>query len=403
MQVFVARQPILDRLKKTYAYELLFRDGPVNRFTGSDPDQASRSVIDTSFFLLGIDTITGGKPAFVNFTRNALLDGYATVLPTKSLVVEVLEDVTPDLKVIEACRAIRKAGHLIALDDVVYENIPMDLLPLANIVKVDFALNNARDKRKIVELCQPLGIRLLAEKVETQEEFSGALDIGYHYFQGFFFSKPVMVSGRSIPSSKLNLLQLLQQINRPDTNFLRLESIIKHEVSLTYKLLHYMNRVEFAIKAEISSVQQALIMLGEVGIKKWLSIVLLADMGAGVPPEVVTNSVVRAKLCESVAGASRLQLSPQSAFLMGLFSHLDALLERPMEEVLAPLSLPPEVRDALFTGSGELGDLFRMIQAYERGDWPETSRLATVISVDEKLIPEFYFQAMAWGNSTAQI
>jgi c-di-GMP-related signal transduction protein len=170
MQAFVARQPILDRLKKTYAYELLFRDGPVNRYTGSDPDQASRSVIDTSFFLLGIDTITGGKPAFVNFTRNALLDGYATVLPTKSLVVEVLEDVTPDQKVIEACRAIRKAGHLIALDDVVYENIPMCLLPMANIVKVDFVLNDAHGRRKIVELCQPLGIRLLAEKVETQEE-----------------------------------------------------------------------------------------------------------------------------------------------------------------------------------------------------------------------------------------
>jgi c-di-GMP-related signal transduction protein len=403
MQVFVARQPILDRLKKTYAYELLFRDGPVNRYTGSDPDQASRSVINTSFFVLGIEAITGGKPAFVNFTRNALLDGYATVLPTKLLVVEVLEDITPDKEVIEACRAIRKAGNLIALDDVVYGKVPMELLPLAHIVKVDFALNSPQEKLKIVELCRPYGVRLLAEKVETQEDFNGALHAGYHLFQGFFFSKPIMVSGRSIPSSKLSQLQLLQQINRPDTDFLRLESIIRREVSLTYKLLHYMNRVEFAIQADVTSVQQALVLLGEVGIKKWLSIVLLADMGTDVPPEVVTNSVVRARLCESLAGASKLQVSPHSAFLMGLFSHLDALLEQPIEELLAHLSLPADVRDALLTGHGDLGNLFRLMKAYERGDWLETGRLAAIISIDEKLIPELYFQALAWGNSTAQI
>jgi c-di-GMP-related signal transduction protein len=401
MDVFVARQPIFDRLRRTYAYELLFRAGATSTgYDASNADEASLRVLDTTFSVLGFEALTGGKRAFVNFTRDTLVNGYASMLPKNAVVVEILENVVPDDEVMDACRSLKNSGHVLALDDFVLGASYERLLELVDIVKVDFLQNTRADRTRLVDQLRPRGIKLLAEKVETPEEFTEALQAGYHYFQGYFFEKPVVLSGKDVPVSKLNLLNLLREINKPDADFHRIEEVIKREVALTYKLLSYMNRAAFAFRRKVQTLQQALMMLGETGIKKWVSMVALTDMGVDKPFELVVNSVVRAKFCESVAMRMGLDERAHEAFLMGLLSLIDTLLGRPLPELLGALPVAEDVRHALLGGENELGALYRLVTAYEKGTWDEVSQLSATLEVAEAAIPDVYLKAIEWGNST---
>jgi c-di-GMP-related signal transduction protein len=404
MDVFVARQPIFDRFRRTFAYELLFRaSAATNGYDGADPSRDSLRILDISLFLLGLETITGGKRAFVNFTRDILVNGCASIIPQDSIVVEILEDVAPDAEVIEACRRLKTAGHVLALDDFVAGASYEEFLEVADIVKVDFAQNSPAARAALVERLRPRGIKLLAEKVETEDEFAQALAAGYHYFQGYFFSKPVILSGKDIPASKLNLLQLLREIHRVEADFARIEEVIKREVGLTFKLLAYMNRTAFGFRREIETVQQALMLLGELGIKKWATVVALSDLGLDKPFEVVVNSVLRARFGELVAQRIGLHDRAYEAFLMGLLSLIDVLLGRPLAEILGTLPIADEVRQALLGAPNRPGMIHRLVLAYERGDWGEVSALASELGLNERAIPEIYVDAIEWGNSTASI
>ncbi len=379
MDVFVARQPIFDRVRRTYAYELLFRSGASSSaYDGADADQASLRVLDATLSVLGLQTLTGGKRAFINFTRDTLVNGYASIMPKNSVVVEILENVPPDDEVMEACRNLKDTGHLLALDDFVLGTSYEELLEMVDIVKVDF-MQNSR---------------------ETPDDFSHALDAGYHYFQGYFFEEPVVLSGKDVSASKLSLLNLLREINKPDADFHRIEAVIKREVALTYKLLSYMNRAAFAFRRKVQTVQQALMMLGEIGVKKWMSMVALTDMGVDKPFELVVTSVVRAKFCESMALRIGFDERAHDAFLMGLLSLIDTLLGRPLPELLGSLPITEDVRQALLGDDNALGNVHHLAVAYEKGDWAEVSRLSAALGVSEAAIPEIYRKAIEWGNST---
>ena len=401
MDVFVARQPIFDRMRRTHAYELLFRAGAASTgYDGSNADEASLRVLDASLSVLGLETLTGGKRAFINFTRDTLVNGYASMLPKGSVVVEILENVAPDDEVMAACRTLKDAGHVLALDDFVLGESYEALLDMVDIVKVDFTQNAREDRVRLVERLRPRGIKLLAEKVQTPDDFNHALQAGYHYFQGYFFAKPVVMSGKDVPASKLNLLNLMREINKPDADFQRIEAVIKREVALTYKLLSYMNRAAFALRRKVQTLQQALMMLGEVGIKKWVSMVALTDMGVDKPFELVVTSVVRAKFCESVALRIGLDERGHEAFFMGLLSLIDTLLGRPLPELLTTLPIAEDVRQALLGADSDLGRVCRLVVAYERGAWDEVSALAAALGLSETAAPEIYLKAIEWGNST---
>ena len=401
MDVFVARQPIFDRRRRTYAYELLFRsDADSVDYDGSNADHASLHVLDASLSVLGLETLTGGKRAFINFTRDTLVNGYASILPKHSVVVEILETVEPDDEVLKVCRTLKDTGHLLALDDFVPGQSHEEFLELVDIVKVDFVQNTRDDRARVVDRLRPRGVKLLAEKVETPDDFAHALRAGYHYFQGNFFEKAVVLSARDVPASNLSLLNLLREINRPDADFRRIEEVIKREVALTYKLLSYMNRAAFAFRRKVQTLQQALMMLGESGVKKWVSMVALTAMGVDKPFELVVNSVVRAKFCESVALRIGIGERAHEAFLMGLLSLIDTLLERPLPELLGVLPLTEDVRQALLGEANELGDVYRLVLAYERGAWDQVPKLAADLGLSEAVIPDLYVQAIAWGNST---
>jgi EAL and modified HD-GYP domain-containing signal transduction protein len=403
LDVFVARQPIFDRSRRTFAYELLFRDGRTDTYVAPDPDQASLRVLDAAFFLIGPEQITGGKPAFVNFTRDTLVKGYAAIVPSPSIVIELLETVEPDPEVLEACASLRRAGHLVALDDVVQGAVPPALLEVVDIVKVDFLLNGPRERRELAQEYRPRGLRLLAEKVETEEDWRQALDAGYDYFQGYFFSRPVIMARKDVPPLRTNLLKLLHEINRPDVEVAHVEAIIKREVSLTLKLLTYMNLAGFGFRQKVTSVRQALLLLGTHGLRKWASVVALADAGTDKPFELVVTSVVRAKLCERLASRALRDDLADDGFFLGLFSMLDVLFGRPLQEVLDTVPVAEHVRNALLGEDGPLRRLFEVAVAYERGEWAEVSRLASALALDEREFPELYLRAIEWGNSTARM
>ena len=400
MKKFVARQPIFDPHQKVYAYELLFRSGMDNFFDASDPDQASTSVIVDSLLLMGMEKLTGGDRAFINCTRNVLIKGYAALLPKDKVVVEILESVEPDDEVVGACLRLKRAGFMLALDDFIYEERLEPLLPLIDFVKVDFRETTERDRKALVEKLSPRGIKMVAEKVETRSELQQASEMGYTYFQGYFFSKPEIVVAQDIPGYKLNYLRVLQAVNQPEINLVELENIIKLEASLTYKLLRYLNSAFFGFRTEIRSIHHALALLGEEELKKWASLIAMAAMGADKPPELVVSVIVRAVFCESLAPRIGMTNRSNDLFLLGMMSLIDAVLDRPLPEILEKMPISHEIKEALLGVENRFRDVYETVIAYEAADWRSFAEKARKLNLDEETVPDLYLKSVEWAKNT---
>ncbi|MBI5546121.1 MAG: HDOD domain-containing protein [Deltaproteobacteria bacterium] len=403
MDSFLARQPIFDPQSAVYAYELLFRSAAdKNWFTGQDPDQASGKVIHSSVLDFDWESLTGGRRAFVNLTRQGLLAGWVKVLPPEKAVVEVLETVAPDPEVIAACAELKRAGYLLALDDFVYAPEYEPLLALADFVKIDFLLTKERSQREaIARALLPRRIRMLAEKVETREDLAQGRELGYTLFQGYFFCRPEMLATKEIPPSRLAYLRLLQELHRPEVGFDRLEQIVKQDLSLSVKLLRYLNSAAFRWSSRVSTIRQALALLGERPLRQWASVAAFASLGEGRPAELVVTSLVRALFCERLAACAGLAGAQLDLFLVGLLSALDALVGRPLPELLAGLSLRDEVRDTLLGGGRptKLAPIWALAQTWERGDFVAAEALGQQVSVPTRTIAETYRQALAQADA----
>jgi EAL and modified HD-GYP domain-containing signal transduction protein len=398
MDTFIARQPIFDAQRRVYGYELLFRSGLDNVFRHPDPNQATSKVLTDSFFLLGMPILTGGKRAFINITRDILLKEYLFLVPKDLVVAEILETVTPDPDVIAACKKLRRAGYLLAMDDFIYKEDYRPLIELTDFIKVDFLSAREDELLSLVHDFAPQGIRFLAEKVETPETFQHALEIGYEFFQGYFFSKPTILSGKDVPAYKLHYLQILQEIHHPEMNFKRLGGIIKQEISISFKLLRYINSAYFGLRNKITSIMQALVLLGEKEIKNWVSLIALANMGQDKPEEVVVQAIIRAKFCESLASYVRLKHRCEDLFLMGMLSLIDAILDRPLPDILKEIPVAGDIKGALLGEGNALGDVYRYVQTYEKGDWDELYKQSANLGLDEPTSSELYLNAVKWGH-----
>ncbi|MGC2321166.1 MAG: HDOD domain-containing protein, partial [Terriglobales bacterium] len=326
---YVARQPILTADERVFGYELLFRDGVSDYFSATDSDAASRSTLDSSI-LMGLDVMCDGRRAFINCTREVLLEDYITLLPPDRVVVEVLETVPADDAVIASCRRLRQAGYMIALDDFVPGDPREPLTGLADIIKVDVKRNSAVESAAILRRS---GDRwgLVAEKVETREEFETARRAGFAYFQGYFFRRPELMRTREIPANRLNYLRLLKAVARPELDPSELENVIKGEASLCYRLLRYLNSPLFGFPAEIRSVRHALAMLGEREVRRWIRLAATLVAGQSRSSDLVLSALVRARFCELVAESAQ---QGADLFLVGLLSLMDAILGVPMGLVL---------------------------------------------------------------------
>lgn len=402
MEHFVARQPIFDRELRVFAYELLFRSGFDNFYDAIDGDRASSDVLTTSFMLIGLEELTSGKRASINFTRSLLVNEVATLFPSDLLLVEVLENVEPSSEVVEACRKLKRAGYHLVLDDFCPLCADNPLLEIVDIIKVDFGKTQPSERELIPMMGNCRQARFLAEKVETAKEFSQALAWNYSYFQGYFFSKPVVRSSHLIPGSKIAYLRVLNEINKPETDFGELEGIIRQDVSLSYRLLRFMNSAYFGFYERIRSIRHALTLLGLREVKKWVSLATLTGLASDKPEELVVNSLVRARLCEELAPKVGVADRGSELFLMGLFSTIDAIVGRPMSEILGNLPLTEETKIALMGGQNLFRDVFVTLLTYERGDWEGFAECARNLGIDEDVLPALYRDAVSWVNKVLQ-
>lgn len=399
MDLFVARQPIFDRHRKVVAYELLFRSGLQNAFGNADPTKASRQMLDTTLLGFGLDALIGDKFGYFNATRDVLVNQHWSLLPRERTVIEVLETVEPDAEVVAACQAAKTGGYRLALDDFVFRPDYEALLKLTDVVKVDFLATRGAERQQLAQQFVPRGITMLAEKVENYEEYQAGLDAGYELFQGYFFCKPEMVTGKDVPAVKSNLLRLIQEINRPDVDFDNLERIIKSEVALSVRLLRYLRSAGFGWRHDIESIGQALRVLGESNTRKWASLVALTMIGEDKPAELITTSLVRAQLCEQLGIEANLPDRQSDLFLAGLLSTLDALLDKPMGEILSQLAITDEIRSALSGGDTALGETLQLAVSYDRADWERVAQLAPRMALPAPVLPIAYRHAVEWVNT----
>ena len=399
---FIARQPIFDRRERVYAYELLFRSGWENRFTSQDGEAAARDVAD-NFLSAGARTLTQGRRAFINCTRDFLVNEFATVLPREQTVVEILESVEPDNDVIAACRRLKDLGYLIALDDFIYAERLQPLVDLANIIKIDFQVSGPADRRQAVAQFAPLGIKMLAEKVETRDEFAEARASGYSYFQGYFFCQPQIIPSRHIPAYKLNCLRILQAINTPELDRRAVADLIEREVSLCYKLLRFVNSALFGFRRQIGSTQHAVELLGDRAFRKWASIATVLGMAGNEPNELVRTALTRGRCCELLAASLGRRNDEQSLFLLGILSLMDAMLGRPLSEIVADLALPNPVRGALLGKPNRFREILDLVAACESGKWSLVSDLARRLHLDEALLSATFLQAVDWMQRVFQV
>ena len=398
MDLFIARQPIFTRKQAVYGYELLFRSGSANVFSHPDPDQASARVIVDSLLQVGLPTLTGRKRAFINFTRDLLIWDCGALLPKDQAVIEVLETVAPDTETVAACRRLKAAGYLIALDDFDDASGKEPLVALTDIIKVDFLATDNAKRQAIVRKYAPRGIRLLAEKVETPEDFREAAEYGYTYFQGYFFSKPVMLTGTRAPESRLTYVALLQEVLRPELNSQRVADVIGRDVTLTYKLLRYINSPSFGFRRRIASILEAVMLLGEREVRRWASVIGLACLGSEKPAELVAEAAIRAHFCEALAGDTGLAREAEHLFLIGLLSLLDAILDRPLPQLLDELPIVDKVKGALLGQAGPLRDVHDCVLAYVHGEWGRLTGIMEKLRLSEQSLPIRYREAVAWAQ-----
>lgn len=402
MYFYAARQPILDREKKLFAYELLFRDGLENVFPDIDGDEATSRMIAGSQFNFGLDDFIGDKPGFINFTLDTLLKKYPTLLPKEQIVVEILESVQPGKRLLAEVQQLKELGYVIALDDYIHQKVWRHFYPFVDIIKIDFRTTTPELIQEIITTVSEFPhIKLLAEKVETNEEFQLAYNLGFSYFQGFFFSRPEMLQSKALSPAQMTLAELLYETSKSDMDFANITAIFQRDVNLSYKLLRYSNSAVFKRRAEIETIKQALIVLGQAELKKFLSVLFTAQLSSDKPAELMRLAMTRAKFAEGLAALHH-KTDTAKAFLTGMMSLMDAILDEPMTSVLNKLPLAKDIKAALLDEPSDLTEYLTLVRHYEQADWPNATLLIAKLNLDPAVVPDAYHEAVQWANIQMQ-
>ncbi|HEY0924587.1 EAL and HDOD domain-containing protein [Rheinheimera pacifica] len=398
MYFYAARQPILNRNKELYAYELLFRDGLENVFPDIDGDEATSRMVEGSQFSFGLDDFLGDKPGFINFTLDTLQKKYPSMLPKEQVVVEILETIQPGKRLLAECQDLKEKGYLLALDDYIHQPVWRHFYPFIDIIKIDF---RSTSTDTITDIKQAIAdfphIKLLAEKVETNEEFQVALDLGFSYFQGYFFSKPEMMQSKALSPAQMTLAELLYETSKSDLDLGKITQVFQRDVHLSYKLLRYSNSTIFKRRSEIETIKQALVVLGQAELKKFLSLLFTSQISSDKPAELMRLSMTRARFAEGIAELHG-KVDTAKAFLTGMMSLMDAILDEPIDSVMSKLPLAREIKDALVMRQGVLSEYITLIQFYEQGQWQEANQAINMLQLPPDKVPDAYHTAVQWAN-----
>ncbi len=400
MDIFVARQPIFDRNNTVVAYELLFRNGYENFYKNLNGNDKTLNVIANSFYTFDFKSVIDNKKAFINFTEKLIKEEIATILPCEYVVIEILENIEPTEEFIIACKKLKEKGFILALDDFVFDKKYTKLIELVDIIKIDFTITKGDDRRKIFKVTKiNKKIKFLAEKVENIDEYNEALELGYTYFQGYYFSKPIMLSGKNIPVNKENAFKIMKLINKEDFDFNDLEALIIKDVGLSYKMIKLINSSAYCIKNKVSSIKYAITLLGKKEIVKWLYVVLLNDLKGNKTNELIKVSLQRAKFCELICENSIYKDKKLFGYMVGLLSVIDAILDCPIELVVKDLYLVNEIKDGLINENDPLNIILNLTISYEKGQWEKVSHYTKIIEFDIEKMPKIYLESLEWAGN----
>jgi EAL and modified HD-GYP domain-containing signal transduction protein len=393
-EIYVGRQPIYNQLLDIYGYELLFRNSDNNAvsFDEITPDGATSTTIINSFFEFGLDKLVGRQFAFINLTEKFLLENDLLPIGPGQVVLEILEDVPINEELIKSVERLSSQGFTIALDDYVYNPAHKPLVAMADIIKIDIMALSQKDVIEHVNILKEYKAKLLAEKIETRDEYDFCLDLGFDYFQGYFLSRPRIIKGRTLPTNKLAAIKLLAILHNPSAATDELEKQISIDASMSYKLLKCINSAYYCLPRKVDSIKQAIVMLGRRQINSIASLLALSNT-EDMPLEIIHLAIVRAKMCEFLANAAGLKPA-DTYFTAGLLSALDIVMERDLAELIKPLPLSEEVVDALLYRKGVLGEALTCTLAYEVSDFENVK----FQDLDSNDINAAKFEAVNWSN-----
>ncbi len=390
--LFIGRQPIFDRKLKVIGYELLYRNCQVNNAAIKNEDSATSRVILNTFIEFGLSRLVGTQSAFINLTRNFFTSKIPIPVPPHQLVFEVLENITIDDKFIQAIRELHHKGYRIALDDVVIPAAIIPLLQYSDILKIDIRQISPDQLAERVHQLRKYPVKLLAEKVETPDEYDFCRKLGFDYFQGYFLCKPKIIEGREIPPNRLTILRMVATLQNPEVDFKHLEEIISQDVSLGYKLLRLANSAFYGVPTRVKSIRQAMTLIGLKQLRSWLTLFLMTEID-NKPSELSVIAMVRAKMCELISQAIQ-KPAPETYFLVGLFSVLDAFFDLPMPDILATLPLSTEINQALIEHTGDFGVILHLTLEYEKSNWDEIEKTG----IPSSIFRDSYIQAVDWAT-----
>lgn len=399
MSFFAARQPILDAERNLFAYELLFRTSLDNFFPDVDEEKATSKMIEGLQLDLGLDRISSGKLAFINFTQKTLIGGYPLLLPKEKVVVEVLETAEPTAELYTKLRTLHAKGYIIALDDFVHDVTWEAFYPLVKIIKVDYMAASLEEIKQTVKVLENFPhIELLAEKVETNEEFLEARALGFKYFQGYFFAKPEVIKSIALTPSQTMLSTLLNEVSKPELNTKRITELFELDVTLSFKLLRYAQSPMFKRRRAIENIRQAVVALGQKELERFIILLFAAQFGEGKPGELIRMSMHRAKFCEVLAAATKKVPDESSAFLAGMLSLIDAMLDADLNEIISSLPLSENIKNALLEKQGWLAVFLQVCVDFENANWSEMEKGCAKLGVDYHGLLSEYEQTLRWSE-----
>ncbi|NOX32568.1 MAG: HDOD domain-containing protein [Deltaproteobacteria bacterium] len=400
MDIFVARQPVFTGQKKIFGYELLFRLGSENAFPDIDGDIATSNVLANTFFSFELKEILGNKPGLINFTKDLILKKTPLLFPQKHIIIEVLENIEPEKKIIDSLKLFKKKGFTIALDDFIYHEKFQPMMELCHIIKFDLIETPLESLADIVKSIQTdYDITLLAEKVETYDEFELAKKMGFNLFQGYFFARPEVLSKKDISSGQITKLKLVDEAGRKELDFKKIETFIKKDVSVSFKLLKFINSAYFGRPTPVNTIKDAITYLGIDELRKFINIVAVSNLNKDKPNELIRSSVIRARMCEQCGSLVKTHFTTDELFTLGLFSFMDAMLDRKMKDILKNISFSNKIKTALLGKDKDFQKILNIIISFEQGNWENNFFAVMSGTPIEKKLPGFYLDAIRMAEA----
>jgi EAL and modified HD-GYP domain-containing signal transduction protein len=398
--LYVGRQPILDSQRRLAGHELLYRSSNGNWCPPDDPDLLCKRTMDTAV-LFGLDTLSSGHKLFLNCTHDVIVGGFPTLFPSESTVIEILETVIPTATLVSACRELKEKGYGIALDDFVYSAQFDPLIEIADYIKVDVRLTTLEECEALARNFLAGSRCMLAEKVESEEEFHNLNAMGFSLFQGYFFSRPKVLSTSRIDGFEPQQLRIFELLSRPQLNVVDLESVIKAEPALCFRLLRYLNSPVFCLQSEVRSILQGLLLLGETAVRKWL--MLVCSVISGARPQkrlILQTALVRARFAEMMAPYFGVESS--ALFIAGLMSMMDAIMDKPLPIILEQVAISEDIRQALLGHENGIKKCLNLVVAYEATDWNLCEKLRPA-QVSSEQLSATYMNAVQRANEFADL